>query len=109
MKAYTRAMQFQEKLVKEYPRDAGYCSDLANMLINLGFLQQGEGKQAEALKTYTRARGIAAKLVAVPSPAPNHRLQMARCCFHRGTLSYTAGQFTEALADLSDSITQSQI
>jgi len=78
------------------------------MLINLGFLQQGEGKRAEALKTYTRARDIATGLVAVPSPVPAHRLQLARSCLMRGTLLVMAEQYKEAVADLSESIVQLQ-
>jgi serine/threonine protein kinase/thiol-disulfide isomerase/thioredoxin len=85
--SFQSALDLQEKLVKEFPKDPVYQNDLAFSLAHRANLLQTVRRYPEALNHYDRAIGLWDALAKAPLPdKPEYMDRAAYYCFKRAVL-----------------------
>ena len=96
--ASQRALEIQERLVRDNPTVTEYQNDLARSHNNIGALLSGTGEPNEALSAHQRALEIRERLVRDNPTVTEYQGDLARSHYNIGTLLSKIGQPREAMA-----------
>jgi tetratricopeptide (TPR) repeat protein len=104
--SYASALELQEKLVQESPREApDYRKELARTYNNRGILRKDARRLPEAAKDYERAVALLRPLVGEFPGEPAYRVGLARACTNRGVLLRHMNRRREAEEAYGEAIT----
>jgi len=107
-KAYDQALALENKLVADFPAEAGYRAELATTYHSQAGLLAAIGELEQAEDTYRQARDLRERLTAEKPDVPAYQLDLARSCNALGNLLRETGRLDEAMAFYNSAIDRCQ-